>query len=184
MFLREYKAADRDHHLMSTSTDNGVTWGVPAAVAAMRSSLADLAFATDPADNKIYGVWTYEARHDCDSASQGPRERMVLTVSSDCGASWQYLMDVDNWEGNNGRFDNIMLRIIDREIWIGTTAELINQNPTICDGFNEPKNVAPNPPVQERRLYRLALDKLVPKPMPPLLTANEHCSGHVCTPLP
>lgn len=84
----------------------------------------------------------------------------------DCGATWQYLMDLDNWEGNNARWNSLVLRIFDNDIWVSAAAHTIEGDPSMCEGID----ASSSNPALERRLYRIDKTKLVPAPMPPLLT--------------
>lgn len=163
--------SNRDYHYRSISDDDGLTWSEPFPVFTLRSSLSDAAFAYDDSDHSIYAVWLYELRRDppgCKTEGQWPRERMVLTRSTDCGATWSYLMDVDNWEGNDARFNQMVMRIIGDHIWISADTH-VAAAPNSCGGAAYAKAVKPNMRYDWRRLYRIDKRKLEPLPRMPLL---------------
>lgn len=167
MFFR----TNRDYHYRTTSEDNGMSWSDPLPAFALRSSLSDASFGFDPDDNAIYAVWLYELRGDppgCRSEGQWPRERVVLTRSSDCGATWSYLMDLENWEGNDARFNQLVLRIFGDYIWVSLDAH-VAAAPNSCGGASYLPAVDPRKHYDWRRLYRVDKRKLMPLPRMPLL---------------
>lgn len=162
--------SNRDYHYRLTSDDNGATWSDPYPVFTLRSSLSDAAFDYDPSDQAIYAVWMYELRRDppgCKTEGQWPRERMVLTRSSDCGATWTYLMDLDNWESNDARFNQMVLRVIGDNIWVSADVHVASA-PNSCGGAAYAPAVN-NQNYDWRRLYRVDKRKLQPLPQMPLL---------------
>lgn len=162
--------SNRDYHYRLTSEDNGVTWTDPYPVFGLRSSLSDASFDYDRNEKAIYAVWLYELRRDppgCKSEGQWPRERMVLTRSTDCGATWTYLMDLDNWEGNDARFNQMVLRSIGDYIWVSADAHVASA-PNTCSGASYTPAVN-NQNYDWRRLYRVDKRKLQPLPHMPLL---------------
>jgi hypothetical protein len=171
-------SASANYHLLSESTDDGDTWSMPRWVTELRSTLSDIVFETDPATlaagqtATIYGVFNYEKRWPCNSAEQNPRERLVLVVSKDCGASWQYLMDLDNWEGNNSRFRDTVMRIIDGDIWVAAqVAPASTDDTTLANDLRCVGTSGGAHGITERRMYRIDKSKLPPPaPMPPLLS--------------
>jgi hypothetical protein len=162
--------SNRDYHYRLLSDDNGLTWTDPLQVFGLRSSLSDASFEYDRNEKAIYAVWLYELRRDppgCKSDGQWPRERMVLTRSADCGATWTYLMDLDNWEGNDARFNQMVVRSIGDYIWVSADTHVASA-PNTCSG------AAYAPAVNKqnydwRRLYRVDKRKLQPLPHMPLL---------------
>lgn len=162
---------NRDYHYRAVSEDNGISWSDPGPVFTMRSSLSDAAFAFDPSDASVYAVWLYELRGDppgCKSQGQWPRERMVLTRSTDCGATWSYLMDLDNWEGNDARFNQMVLRVIDDYLWVSADNH-VAAAPNRCGGAAYAPSLVPGKTYDWRRLYRIDKRKLSPLPRMPLL---------------
>jgi len=161
---------NRDYHYRSVSEDNGLTWSEPQPVFQLRSSLSDATFDFDPSDNFLYAAWLYELKRDppgCKSEGQWPRERMVLTRSSDCGATWSYLMDLENWEGNDARWNQMVLRVIGEYVWISADAHVVSTNTCGGDAYSQGP-----PPLRHfdwRRLYRVDKRKLEPLPHMPLL---------------
>lgn len=167
IFLR----TNRDYHYRSTTEDRGLTWSEPSPVFALRSSLSDAGFDYDPSDKSIYAVFMYELRRDppgCKkSEGQWPRERMVLARSSDCGATWSYLMDVDNWEGNDARFNQMVLRVLGDYVWISADTHVASA-PNACGGAAYMQSTDGRS-YDWRRLYRIDKRKLQPLPSMPLL---------------
>jgi hypothetical protein len=162
---------NRDYHYRTISDDQGSTWSDPVPVFTLRSSLSDAGYDYDPTDKSIYAVWNYELRRDppgCKKTEgQWPRERMVLTRSTDCGATWTYLMDLDNWDGNDGRFNQMVLRVIGDYIWVSADTHTASA-PRTCGGAA----YATTPMGRNfdfRRLYRIDKRKLQPLPRMPLL---------------
>jgi hypothetical protein len=93
---------------------------------------------------------------------------MVLTRSTDCGATWSYLMDLDNWEGNDARWNQMVMRVIGDYIWISADAH-VAAAPS-CGGAAYRQHAKdPNKHFDWRRLYRVDKRKLVPLPHMPLL---------------
>ena len=165
-FLR----ANDGYNYRIVSNDNGMSWGDNQRMEALKTTLADSAFDQDPETGLIYAVWTYERRldadvPDCNTQGQWPRERLALASSDDCGATWTYLMDVDFWQGNDARFNQMNLRVIDDYIWISVHNHVVSSE--MCGG--EAYTVG-GPDYDWRRLLRIEKDKLVPARMPPLLT--------------
>lgn len=165
-FLR----SNRDYHYRSVSEDNGLTWSDPQPVFQLRSSLSDASYALDPKDGSLYAVWLYELKRDapgCRSEGQWPRERMVLTRSSDCGATWSYLMDLDYWDGNDARWNQMVLRVIGDYLWISADAHVVAAS--TCGGDSYSQGPEPFKHFDWRRLYRVDKRKLEPLPHMPLL---------------
>jgi hypothetical protein len=162
--------SNRDYHYRTLSDDNGLTWSDPQPVFQLRSSLSDAAYALDPKDGALYAVWMYELKRDppgCESEGQWPRERMVLTRSNDCGATWSYLMDLENWEGNDARWNQMVLRVIGDYLWISADVHMVAA--TTCSGDSYSAGPEPFKNYDWRRLYRVDKRKLEPLPHMPLL---------------
>ena len=99
-------------------------------------------------------VWTYDETDEMQGFNP-PRERLAVAVSTDSGATWRYVMTIDDWEGLRYRFMNCAGEVIDGVLWVGAARRDSN-------------GVAFHPQDDFRmRLWSIELDKVTATPIFP-----------------
>lgn len=116
--LKTLVRTDAGYLYQSLSNDGGVHWGIPFPEPQLPSTRCAFNVERDPATGYNYVFWTYEDTTKA-VAPQYPRERVALAFTRD-GGTWEYLMDVDDWEGapRGYRFKNLGLKVTPEHVFL------------------------------------------------------------------
>jgi len=107
----------------SESMDNGVTWDTNIhQIYQLPSTLCAFNMVRDYTTSEIFVYWTYEDTNEYPSKAQLPRERVSLARSRDNMESWEFLMDIDDFEGHDMRYMNLNV-FVDANYIIPTVME-------------------------------------------------------------
>ncbi|MDD6214930.1 MAG: sialidase family protein, partial [Firmicutes bacterium] len=93
------------------SYDNGVTWEEEMRPTQLAAPMNAFNIRRDPYSGNYYAFWTYDNKNDYGN-KQFPRLKTALAVSSDNQKTWEYVMDVDEFDygtTNFNRFQNLSI---------------------------------------------------------------------------
>ena len=93
--------------MYSESTDGGVTWSTDIQSTGIASTMCAFNTIYDPKTKEVFLFWTYDDTTENPSVAQAPRQRVSLARSRDDMRSWEFLTDIDDFEGNTFRFMNL-----------------------------------------------------------------------------
>ena len=107
--LRLICRSDTGYLVYSESTDNGSTWSKDIQILyALPATMCAFNTARDYQTGEIFVFWVYEDTSEA-SAPQMPRNRLALARTRNNMQSWEYLLDVDDFEGRDNRFWNLAM---------------------------------------------------------------------------
>jgi hypothetical protein len=105
--------SDTGYLMYTFSEDNGRSWDTDVESTSVPSVMCAFNTMRDSKTKEIFLFWTYDDTSECPEAAQKPRERVSLACSGDDMRSWQFLTDVDDFEGHTYRFMNLGIYVDD-----------------------------------------------------------------------
>jgi hypothetical protein len=105
--------SDTGYLMYSLSTDNGVSWSKDIKSTNLPSTMCAFNTFRDNKTGEIFVFWTYEDPNSKHELPQFPRERVSLARSTTDFQSWEFLTDIEDFKGNNGRYMNLGMFVDD-----------------------------------------------------------------------
>jgi len=99
--------------MTSESTDGGLSWSTDVKTTPLVSTMCAFNTMYDPKTKEIFVFWVYDDTSEYPAMHQFPRERISLARSRDDMKSWEFLMDIDDFQGHTGRFMNLGMYVDD-----------------------------------------------------------------------
>ncbi len=99
--------------VISESTNSGLTWSTDVKPTPLVSTMCAFNTMYDPKTKEIFVFWVYDDTSEYPAMHQFPRERVSLARSRDDMKSWEFLIDIDDFQGHTGRFMNLGMYVDD-----------------------------------------------------------------------